>query len=74
MCVGGGGGGGWSKLGGLEISELFLQRIQIYKMFFFFFGGGGGGGNSGELEEVNFLTKNPKLIKKKYFSGAGGGG
>ena len=29
---------------GARVSELFLQRIQIYKNFFFFLRGGGGGG------------------------------
>ena len=35
----GGVGGGE---GGARVSELFLQRIQIYKKIFFFLRGGGG--------------------------------
>ena len=37
-----GGGGGGER--GARVSELFLQRIQIYKKKIFFFEGGGGGG------------------------------
>ena len=42
---GGGRGGGGER--GARVSELFLQRIQIYKNKYFFFKGGGavGGGD-----------------------------
>ena len=43
MGVGGGGEG----RGGARVSELFLQRIQIYN-FFFLRGGGGGGVGGGD--------------------------
>ena len=34
--IGGGGGGGGGRERGARVSELFLQRIQIYKNKYFF--------------------------------------
>ena len=38
---------------------VFTKYLDLKNIFF---RGGGGAWGSGGLEEVNFLTKNPKLI------------
>ena len=48
MCVcvcAWGGGGETGQEGGARVSEFFLQRILIKKIFFFWGVGQGGGGN-----------------------------